>query len=161
MDKIIQLVMRQSMVIDSTAREDVMIRNFWNRQMKRASVTQTMLAKKIGVTQSVVSVVVNGAGILPFEKFTSACNALSCRPTDIYGQDALDFLYGSNVAMAQRSETKKASSAPSNRVRIDVDVWTKVLERAEEIGIQPATLLNSFVVRGLCECWGDVANANG
>ena len=66
----------------------------WKKVMRRSGRSQRSLAQALSTNQAELSLVVQGRAFLTPEKFDRACELLECRPTDLYAEDALEFLYG-------------------------------------------------------------------
>lgn len=71
-----------------------MVTTRWKKYIDRSGRTQRSLAQALSVNQAELSMVVQGRAFLTPDKFERACELLSCRPTDLYAEDALTFLYG-------------------------------------------------------------------
>lgn len=66
----------------------------WKKVMSRCGRTQRSTAQALNVNQAELSLVMQGRAFLTPEKFNKACELLSCRPTEVYGDDVLEVMYG-------------------------------------------------------------------
>ena len=66
----------------------------WKKVMSRSGRTQRSTAQALNVNQAELSLVMQGRAFLTPEKFNKACELLSCRPTEVYGDDVLEVMYG-------------------------------------------------------------------
>ena len=62
--------------------------------MSRCGRTQRSTAQALNVNQAELSLVMQGRAFLTPEKFNKACELLGCRPTEVYGDDVLEVMYG-------------------------------------------------------------------
>lgn len=66
----------------------------WKKVMSRCGRTQRSTAQALNVNQAELSLVMQGRAFLTPEKFNKACELLGCRPTEVYGDDVLEVMYG-------------------------------------------------------------------
>ena len=59
----------------------------WKKVLERCGRTQRSAAQALNVNQAELSLVMQGRAFLTPEKFNKACELLSCRPTEVYGDD--------------------------------------------------------------------------
>lgn len=66
----------------------------WKKMLTKSGRSQRSMADRLGVNVTEMNMVCQGRAFLDPCKFDRACELLECRPTDLYAEDALAFLYG-------------------------------------------------------------------
>lgn len=93
-----------------------MVSTGWKKVLAKSGRSQRSFAERLGVNLVEMNMVAQGRAFLDPCKFERACELLDCRPTDLYAQDALAFLYGKT----NEPERKR-------RVRVELDSDTQEL----------------------------------
>lgn len=113
-----------------------MVRTSWKKMLERSGRTQRSLASALRINIVEVNMVCQGRAFLDPCKFDRACELLECRPTDLYAEDALAFLYGK-----VNERTRKRGV----RVELDEDTGEFVSMLAGEEGVAKTKLANSML----------------
>lgn len=71
-----------------------MLATGWKKMLTKSGRSQRSMADRLGVNVTEMNMVCQGRAFLDPCKFDRACELLECRPTDLYAEDALAFLYG-------------------------------------------------------------------
>ena len=71
-----------------------MLATGWKTVLAKSGRSQRAMADRLGVNVTEMNMVCQGRAFLDPCKFDRACELLECRPTDLYAEDALAFLYG-------------------------------------------------------------------
>lgn len=71
-----------------------MLATGWKKMLTKSGRSQRAMAERLGVNVTEMNMVCQGRAFLDPCKFDRACELLECRPTDLYAEDALAFLYG-------------------------------------------------------------------
>lgn len=71
-----------------------MLTTGWKKMLTKSGRSQRAMAERLGVNVTEMNMVCQGRAFLDPCKFDRACELLECRPTDLYAEDALAFLYG-------------------------------------------------------------------
>ena len=71
-----------------------MLATGWKKVLTKSGRSQRSMADRLGVNVTEMNMVCQGRAFLDPCKFDRACELLECRPTDLYAEDALAFLYG-------------------------------------------------------------------
>ena len=108
----------------------------WKKVMSRCGRTQRSTAQALNVNQAELSLVMQGRAFLTPEKFNKACELLSCRPTEVYGDDVLEVMYG------KAEEPKRKRGV---RIELDEDTGEFVSMLAGEEGVAKTKLANSML----------------
>lgn len=66
----------------------------WKKVLGKSGRSQRSLAQALNLNLIEVNLVAQGKAFLSPEKFRLACELLDCRPTDIYTEGTLSFMYG-------------------------------------------------------------------
>lgn len=93
-----------------------MIATGWKKVLTKSGRSQRSFAERLGVNLVEMNMVAQGRAFLDPCKFERACELLDCRPTDLYAEDALTFLYG-----------KTNTPARKRRARVELDDDTQEL----------------------------------
>ena len=72
----------------------MMLATGWKKMLTKSGRSQRSMADRLGVNVMEMNMVCQGRAFLDPCKFDRACELLECRPTDLYAEDALAFLYG-------------------------------------------------------------------
>lgn len=71
-----------------------MLATGWKKMLTKSGRSQRSMADRLGVNVTEMNMVCQGRAFLDPCKFDRACEILECRPTDLYAEDTLAFLYG-------------------------------------------------------------------
>ena len=71
-----------------------MLATGWKKVLTKSGRSQRAMAERLGVNVTEMNMVCQGRAFLDPCKLDRACELLECRPTDLYAEDALAFLYG-------------------------------------------------------------------
>lgn len=115
-----------------------MVTTRWKKYIDRSGRTQRSLAQALSVNQAELSMVVQGRAFLDPCKFDRACELLDCRPTDLYAEDALAFLYGKTQAPKRKRGV---------RVELDEDSLARVDSLAQDERLTRSQAANAIIRR--------------
>lgn len=74
----------------------------WKKVLSRCGRSQRSTAQALNVNQAELSLVMQGRAFLTPEKFDRACELLGCRPTEVYSDEVLAFMYGRTEEQARK-----------------------------------------------------------
>lgn len=74
-----------------------LIVNKWKNVLASKGMTQAQVARAANVNVPIMSMVVNGAGILTREELKAVCKVLDISPDTVYSPDVLNAIYGMEV----------------------------------------------------------------
>jgi len=117
-----------------------MVATGWKKMLAKTGRSQKSFAQRLGVNVVEMNMVCQGRAFLDPYKFDRACELLECRPTDLYAQDALEFLYGAD---------RKAPVVPKRmaQVRLEQDVQELVDFVANDEHLTRAQAANAIIRR--------------
>lgn len=110
-----------------------MLATGWKKMLTKSGRSQRSMADRLGVNVTEMNMVCQGRAFLDPCKFDRACELLECRPTDLYAEDALAFLYG------RAHEPKRKRGV---RIELDEDTGEFVSMLAGEEGVAKTKLAN-------------------
>ena len=118
----------------------------WKKAITKSGRSQRSLAQALSVNLVEMNMVVQGRAFLTPDKFTLACELLSCRPTDLYEADVLSLMYGKAGKPKRRRGT---------RVELDEDMDNMVTAWAEQNDTTKTKMVNSVLrfVRNNQDMW--------
>lgn len=108
----------------------------WKKVMSRCGRTQRSTAQALNVNQAELSLVMQGRAFLTPEKFNKACELLGCRPTEVYGDDVLEVMYG---------RTKEQVRKRGLRVELEPKQQEFVEQMAEREGVSKSKMVNGVL----------------
>lgn len=113
-----------------------MLATGWKKMLTKSGRSQRSMADRLGVNVAEMNMVCQGRAFLDPCKFDRACELLECRPTDLYAEDALAFLYG---------RAKEQVRKRGIRIELDEDTGEFVSMLAGEEGVAKTKLANSML----------------
>lgn len=113
-----------------------MLATGWKKVLTKSGRSQRAMAERLGVNVTEMNMVCQGRAFLDPCKFDRACELLECRPTDLYAEDALTFLYGK-----VNERTRKRGV----RVELDEDIGEFISMLAGEEGVAKTKMANSML----------------
>lgn len=113
-----------------------MLATGWKKMLTKSGRSQRSMAERLGVNVTEMNMVCQGRAFLDPCKFDRACELLECRPTDLYAEDALAFLYGK-----VNERTRKRGV----RVELDEDIGEFISMLAGEEGVAKTKMANSML----------------
>lgn len=108
----------------------------WKKMLTKSGRSQRSMADRLGVNVTEMNMVCQGRAFLDPCKFDRACELLECRPTDLYAEDALAFLYG----RAHEQVRKRGL-----RVELDEDMQEWVSALAEKENTTKTKMTNAIL----------------
>lgn len=91
----------------------------WKKVLTKSGRSQRSLAKALDLNLIEVNLVAQGKAFLSPEKFRMACELLGCRPTDIYSDGTLAFMYGGEEPAAPKKRRVRIELDEENIDRVD------------------------------------------
>lgn len=113
-----------------------MLATGWKKMLTKSGRSQRSMADRLGVNVTEMNMVCQGRAFLDPCKFDRACELLECRPTDLYAEDALAFLYG----RAQEQVRKRGL-----RVELEPKQQEFVEQMAEREGVSKSKMVNGVL----------------
>ena len=117
-----------------------MVATGWKKALEKSGRSQRYLSNAIDVNLAEVSLAVQGRAFLMPSKFAKACEILQCKPSNIYTDDVLAFVYGGVEEKKKKVDT---------RVRLDEDVMELVEAVASHEHLTRTQAANTIIRR-----WG-------
>lgn len=114
----------------------------WKKVLERCGRTQRSTAQALNVNQAELSLVMQGRAFLTPEKFNKACELLGCRPTEVYGDDVLEVMYG---------RAKEQVRKRDRRVTIGEPQFSNVCKMADMNKCSKADVVNAILYAYLCK----------
>lgn len=108
----------------------------WKKMLTKSGRSQRSMADRLGVNVTEMNMVCQGRAFLDPCKFDRACELLECRPTDLYAEDALAFLYG-----REREPQRKRGL----RVELEPKQQEFVEQMAEREGVSKSKMVNGVL----------------
>ena len=108
----------------------------WKKMLTKSGRSQRSMADRLGVNVTEMNMVCQGRAFLDPCKFDRACELLECRPTDLYAEDALAFLYG----RAHEQVRKRGL-----RVELEPKQQEFVEKMAEREGVSKSKMVNGVL----------------
>ena len=113
-----------------------MLATGWKKMLTKSGRSQRSMADRLGVNVTEMNMVCQGRAFLDPCKFDRACELLECRPTDLYAEDALAFLYG----RAHEQVRKRGL-----RVELEPKQQEFVEKMAEREGVSKSKMVNGVL----------------
>ena len=113
-----------------------MLATGWKKMLTKSGRSQRSMADRLGVNVTEMNMVCQGRAFLDPCKFDRACELLECRPTDLYAEDALAFLYG-----REREPQRKRGL----RVELEPKQQEFVEQMAEREGVSKSKMVNGVL----------------
>lgn len=113
-----------------------MLTTGWKKMLTKSGRSQRSMADRLGVNVTEMNMVCQGRAFLDPCKFDRACELLECRPTDLYAEDALAFLYG----RAREPQRKRGL-----RVELEPKQQEFVEQMAEREGVSKSRMVNGVL----------------
>ena len=113
-----------------------MLTTGWKKMLTKSGRSQRSMADRLGVNVTEMNMVCQGRAFLDPCKFDRACELLECRPTDLYAEDALAFLYG----RAHEQVRKRGL-----RVELEPKQQEFVEKMAEREGVSKSKMVNGVL----------------
>lgn len=113
-----------------------MLATGWKKMLTKSGRSQRSMADRLGVNVTEMNMVCQGRAFLDPCKFDRACELLECRPTDLYAEDALAFLYG---------RAKEQVRKRGLRVELEPKQQEFVEQMAEREGVSKSKMVNGVL----------------
>lgn len=113
-----------------------MLATGWKKMLTKSGRSQRSMADRLGVNVTEMNMVCQGRAFLDPCKFDRACELLECRPTDLYAEDALAFLYG---------RAKEQVRKRGLRVELEPKQQEFVEKMAEREGVSKSKMVNGVL----------------
>ena len=114
----------------------------WKKALTKSGRSQRSLAKALSLNLLEVNLVAQGKAFLSPDKFKLACELLDCRPTDIYTEGTLAFMYGGPDVPAAEPQRKRRV-----RVELDEDSIERVDALAQDERLTRSQAANAIIRR--------------
>lgn len=101
--------------LHKTANAQLMIKCNWKNILKKAGMSQNMLADRVQIDRGFMSRTCSGAGVLPFDALEDCVAVMGCTIADIYDADTIRVLY-------PQATIRKKPSPKTVCVRIKAEV---------------------------------------
>lgn len=121
-----------------------MVATGWKKMLTKTGRSQKAFAQRLGVNVVEMNMVCQGRAFLDPCKFDRACELLECRPTDLYADDALEFLYG-----RQREPQRKRGL----RVELEPKQQEFVEQLAKSVGKSKSRVVNEAIENEMVRRW--------
>lgn len=119
-----------------------MLATGWKKMLTKSGRSQRSMADRLGVNVTEMNMVCQGRAFLDPCKFDRACELLECRPTDLYTEDALAFLYGREQEQVRKRD---------RRVTIGEPQFSNVCKMADLNKCSKADIVNAILYAYLCK----------
>lgn len=108
----------------------------WKKVLSRCGRSQRSTAQALNVNITEMNMVAQGRAFLTPEKFDRACELLGCRPTEVYSDEVLAFMYG---------RTKEQARKRGLRVELEPKQQEWVEQAAELAGKSKSRIVNEAI----------------
>lgn len=108
----------------------------WKKVLSRCGRSQRSTAQALNVNITEMNMVAQGRAFLTPDKFDRACELLGCRPTEVYSDEVLEFMYG---------RTKEQTRKRGLRVELEPKQQEFIETMAEREGKSKSRIVNEAI----------------